>query len=239
MAYFLVRIIVNALAVAFTVAILPGIQLAPDVDNRLITILVYLVLGGLFGLINAFIRPLVLLVTGSLVIWTMGLFTFIINGLLFYLLSYLAPILMVIKYPGILSIIIAGAIMAVTVTILEGIFGLDSPVIDGAGKKSKFYWRWLGLLPKGRRNRIVDNLRLMQVYNTIRRYGIDLIVRATPLAGFRQYMQRIIYRDKEIVTEENAPRMVRLMLQDLGPTYVKLGQMIASRSEILPPEWET
>jgi ubiquinone biosynthesis protein len=237
MAYFLVRIAVNALAVAITVALMPSIQLAPDVDNRLITILVYLVLGGLFGLINAFIRPLVLLITGSLVIWTMGLFTFLINGLLFYLLSYLAPILMVISYPGILSIIIAGAIMAVTVTILEGVFGLDSPVIDGAGR-SKFYWRWFGLLPKDRRNRIVDNLRLMQVYATIRRYGIDLIVGATPLAGFRRSMQRIIYRDKEIVTEENAPRMVRLMLQDLGPTYVKLGQMIASRSEILPPEWE-
>ena len=54
MAYFLVRIAVNAFALALTVLILPGIHLAQDVDNRLITILVYLVLGGLFGLINAF-----------------------------------------------------------------------------------------------------------------------------------------------------------------------------------------
>ncbi|KPK13386.1 MAG: hypothetical protein AMJ56_02085 [Anaerolineae bacterium SG8_19] len=53
----------ECLAVAITVALLSGIQLAPDVDNRLITILVYLILGGLFGLKNAFIRPLVLLVT--------------------------------------------------------------------------------------------------------------------------------------------------------------------------------
>jgi ubiquinone biosynthesis protein len=238
MTYFLVRIAVNALAVAFTVAILPGIQLAPDVDNRLITFLVYLVLGGILGLINAFIRPLVLLVTGSLVIWTMGLFTFLINGFMFYLLSYLVPTLMVINYPGLLSTIFAGAIMAITVTILEGIFGLDSPVIDDAGR-SKFYWRWLGLLPKSQRKRIVDNLRLKQVNDTIRRYSLDILITATPLAGFRHYMQRIIYRDKEIVTEENAPVMVRLMLQELGPTYVKLGQMIASRSEMLPPEWES
>jgi ubiquinone biosynthesis protein len=238
MAYFLVRIAVNAFALALTVLILPGIHLAQDVDNRLITILVYLVLGGLFGLINAFIRPLVLLVTGSLVIWTMGLFTFLINGLLFYLLSYLSPNLIVIDSPGIISLIIAGAIMAATVTILEAIFGLDSPVVEDSGK-SKFYWRWFGALPKGRRNRIVDNLRLMQVYNTIRRYGIDILVSRTPFAGFRHYMQRIIYRDKEIVANESAPVKVRLMLQDLGPTYVKLGQMIASRSEILPPEWET
>lgn len=238
MAYFLVRIAVNGFAVALTVVILPGIQLAPDVENRLISILVYLVLGGLFGLINAFIRPLVLLVTGALVIWTMGLFTFLINGLLFYLLSVLSPNLMVINYPGLLWMIVAGAIMAISVTILEAIFGLDSPVADDLGK-SKFYWRWLGLLPKGRRNRIVDNLRLKQVYDTIRRYSIDILVGATPLAGFRHYMQRIIYRDKKIVTEETAPVTVRLMLQDLGPTYVKLGQMIASRSEMLPEEWES
>jgi ubiquinone biosynthesis protein len=128
--------------------------------------------------------------------------------------------------------------MAITVTILEGIFGLDSPVIDDAGR-SKFYWRWLGLLPKSQRKRIVDNLRLKQVNDTIRRYSLDILITATPLAGFRHYMQRIIYRDKEIVTEENAPVMVRLMLQELGPTYVKLGQMIASRSEMLPPEWES
>ncbi len=238
MAYFIVRIVVNALAVALTVAILPGIQLVPDVDNQLVTILVYLVLGGLFGLINAFIRPLVLLVTGSLVIWTMGLFTFLINGLLFYLLSYLSPNLMVINYPSLLWMIIAGAIMAISVTILEAIFGLDSPVIDDLGK-SKFYWRWLGVLPKGRRNRIVDNLRLKQVYDTIRRYSIDILVSATPLSGFRHYMQRMIYRDKGVATEENPPKMVRLMLQDLGPTFVKLGQMIASRSEVLPEEWES
>jgi hypothetical protein len=48
-AYFLVRIVVNALAVALTVSILPGTQLAPDVDNSVITILVYLVLGGIFS----------------------------------------------------------------------------------------------------------------------------------------------------------------------------------------------
>jgi ubiquinone biosynthesis protein len=238
MAYFLVRLAVNALAVALTVAILPGIQLAPDVDNRLITILVYLILGGIFGLINAFIRPLVLLVTGSLLIWTMGLFTFLINGLLFYLLSYLAPELMVINNPGILWMIVAGAIMAVTVTLLEAIFGLDSPVVEDMGK-SKFYWRWLGMLPKSRRNRIVDNIRLKQVYDTIRRYSLDILIGATPLAGFRRYMQSIIYRDKQIAAEEDPPKMVRLMLQDLGPTYVKLGQMIASRSEILPEEWES
>ena len=237
MIYFIVRVVVNAFAVALTVALTPGIVLAPDLENNFIKLLVYLVLGIVFGLINAWIRPLVLFVTGTLVIWTMGLFTFVINGLMFYLLSILTPNLMIINSPAVLWVILAGAIMGVVVTVLEAIFGLDSPVIDNSGK-SKFYWRWLGLLPKGRRNRIVENIRLKQVYDIIRRYSIDILVGATPLAGFRRYMQRALYPSKRVLAEESPPKAVRLMLQDLGPTYVKLGQMIASRSEILPEEWE-
>ncbi|MEE8567444.1 MAG: AarF/UbiB family protein [Anaerolineales bacterium] len=238
MTYFIIRIVVNALAVALTIVLTPGIVLAPDIENSFITLLVYLVLGTVFGLINAFIRPLVLFVTGSLVIWTMGLFTFVINGLLFYLLSIVTPNLMVINSPALLWAILAGAIMGFVVTILEAIFGLDSPVLDDTGK-SKFYWRWLGLLPKGRRNRIVENIRLKQVYDIIRRYSIDILVGETPLAGFRRYMQRLLYPTKQVVAEESPPKAVRLMLQDLGPTYVKLGQMMASRSEMLPEEWES
>jgi len=180
---------------------------------------------------------LVLFVTGTLVIWTMGLFTFVINGLMFYLLSILTPNLMIINSPAMLWVVLAGAIMGIVVTLLEAIFGLDSPIIDDSGK-SKFYWRWMGLLPKGRRNRIVENIRLKQAYDIIRRYSIDILVGMTPLAGFRRFMQRMLYPSKRILAEENPPKAVRLMLQDLGPTFVKLGQMIASRSEILPVEWK-
>jgi ubiquinone biosynthesis protein len=49
----------------------------------------------------------------------------------------------------------------------------------------------------------------------------------------------LIYPNKQVIIEESAPETVRLMLQELGPTFVKLGQMTASRSEILPPEWQS
>jgi ubiquinone biosynthesis protein len=32
---------------------------------------------------------------------------------------------------------------------------------------------------------------------------------------------------------------MRLMLQELGPTYVKLGQIVSSRADTLPQAWET
>jgi len=237
MVYFLVRLVVNAVAVAVAILLIPGIDIEPNAEYNLSLPVILLILGVLFGLINSFVRPFVLLVTGRLVIWTMGLFIFIINGLLFWVLSYLAPNTLIIKNPSFLWMIVAGAIMGVTVTLLEAVFGLDSPVIDD-DRKSRFYWRWLGLLSTGRRNRLVENLRLAQVYATIRRYGIDLLVDVSPLAGIRRYMQRILYPRKHALIEESAPETVRLMLQELGPMYVKLGQMLASRSEILPEDWQ-
>jgi ubiquinone biosynthesis protein len=41
----------------------------------------------------------------------------------------------------------------------------------------------------------------------------------------------------EPVEELSLPVKVRLMLQELGPTYVKMGQIISSRAEVLPAEW--
>jgi ubiquinone biosynthesis protein len=36
---------------------------------------------------------------------------------------------------------------------------------------------------------------------------------------------------------ESLPSQVREALQELGPTYVKLGQMLSTRPDILPPDW--
>ena len=43
----------------------------------------------------------------------------------------------------------------------------------------------------------------------------------------------------EVIDDPTGPARIRLMLQQLGPTYVKIGQMMASRSDVLPPEWIT
>jgi len=237
MLYFVIRLIANAIAVALTVLLTPGVDLQPNVTGLLYTALGLVLLGLFFGLINSFVRPLALLITGRLVIGTMGLFTLIINGLFFYLLFFIAPDFLVVSEPIFLRSILAGAMMALFVILLEALFGLDSPVIDGSGE-SKFYWRWLAKVPPDYRKTIVANLRLKQDYDTIRRFGLDIMVDFTPLAGFRRFWQRLIYPHKRVVIEESAPETVRLMLQELGPTFVKLGQMAASRSEILPPEWQ-
>ncbi len=36
---------------------------------------------------------------------------------------------------------------------------------------------------------------------------------------------------------QSLPRRARLAMEELGPTFVKLGQILATRSDLLPPEW--
>ncbi len=78
---FLIRVVVNALAIICAAAIVPGIQ----VDGLISAIAAGLVLG----LINAFVRPVLLILTLPITLVTLGLFLLVLNGLCFWLVASL------------------------------------------------------------------------------------------------------------------------------------------------------
>jgi putative membrane protein len=80
MTKFILRWAINAVALYLAVLILPGIDLASGW-------LSILWLALIFGLVNAFLRPLLKLLTCPLIILTLGLFTLLINTFLFWLTS--------------------------------------------------------------------------------------------------------------------------------------------------------
>src|SRR5512145_1318280 len=80
MTKFILRWIINAIALYLAILLLPGI----DLETGLISI-VWLAL--IFGLINALFRPLLKFLTCPLIILTLGLFTLVINTFLFWLTS--------------------------------------------------------------------------------------------------------------------------------------------------------
>lgn len=80
---FLVKILVNGLAVLIASFLLPGVH----VDNMLNAVIVAAVLA----LLNAFIKPLLILFTIPITLFSFGLFLLVINALLIMLADYIVP----------------------------------------------------------------------------------------------------------------------------------------------------
>ncbi len=78
---FLLRLLINGIALYAAVALLNGHGVSPQSTNWLS----FVWLALIFGLINAFVRPILRLLTCPLIILTLGLGTLLINTLLFYL----------------------------------------------------------------------------------------------------------------------------------------------------------
>ncbi|MGH7753434.1 MAG: phage holin family protein, partial [Gemmatimonadales bacterium] len=78
---FLARWLFNAVAIYLTTLIIPGIQVPPP--TPLNTIIAALILG----VVNAFIRPSVLILTLPVNVITLGLFTLVVNTLMLYLVA--------------------------------------------------------------------------------------------------------------------------------------------------------
>lgn len=116
MGKFLLRVIVNAIAIAITASLLPGIHV---VNQDLGTLLI---VGLIFGLVNALIRPIVSLLTCPFVIVTLGLFIFVINGLMLLLTASLSGGRLTVD--GFWWAVGGGIIMGVVGLILESVLGI-------------------------------------------------------------------------------------------------------------------
>jgi putative membrane protein len=82
---FIIRLVINAIALAVTASLLPGIHI---VGNDVSTLLV---IALVFGVVNAIVKPIVAVLTCPLVILTLGLFIFVINALMLLLTAALVP----------------------------------------------------------------------------------------------------------------------------------------------------
>ena len=250
MLYVAARVITNALAVAITVAIMPGIFLNPyvAVENPYLNFLagagIFIVLGALFWGIHVLVWPVILFFTGRIIIWSFGLFLIVLNTFVFYLLQselFVATFtpdydLLVIDEPAWLWMVFGGCGITLILTLLEGAIGLDSPIV-GRPQHSRLYWRVIGRISAGGRNVLAENLRIAQLLDTIVPYLKDIAFDGTPLIVTRQFALRFLHRGRKVAVGETAPETLRLMLEDLGPTFVKLGQIVSTRAEHLPPAY--
>ena len=80
----LLSIVFNAVALYATAMVVPGISFRGNVATLLVA-------GAIFGLFNLIVRPVALLLSIPFLIVTLGLFYFVLNGILLWVASFILP----------------------------------------------------------------------------------------------------------------------------------------------------
>lgn len=80
--------------------------------------------------------------------------------------------------------------------------------------------------------------RVQQIAAVLVRYGFGGLVRRVGMAGALERAGKALHwREPEDLARLEPAARVRRALEELGPTFVKLGQILATRGDLFPPEW--
>ena len=80
----IIRILISAVAVYVASLFIPGIHVSGGAST-------YLIVAIVLGFLNAFIKPILTVLTIPITIVTLGLFLLVLNVLMVYLTAYLVP----------------------------------------------------------------------------------------------------------------------------------------------------
>jgi ubiquinone biosynthesis protein len=83
-----------------------------------------------------------------------------------------------------------------------------------------------------------DLKRLHDISTILIRYGFGDIVRRMGMAGALERAGKVLHWNEptELASLE-PPARVRRALEDMGPTFIKLGQILATRVDLFAPDW--
>jgi putative membrane protein len=114
---FIIAVLVNAAALWVAVTVLEGVHYAGEWYQ-------WLILGLIFGLVNAVVKPIATLLTLPITIVTLGLFLIVLNTLMLYLTSALAgPIAGPFTINSFLDGLLAAIIISIVGTALHFVLG--------------------------------------------------------------------------------------------------------------------
>ena len=83
-----------------------------------------------------------------------------------------------------------------------------------------------------------DFPRLHEIASVLIKYGWGDVVRMLGIANLLERAGRMLHwRSSSDISHLDLPVRIRLALTELGPTFVKLGQILATRVDVFPPAW--
>jgi putative membrane protein len=110
----LIQLLINAIIVFALAYFLPGVHVA-DLTTALLVAIV-------LGLLNTFLKPLLVILTIPVTILTLGLFLLVINALIILLCAYFIKEFIV---DGFLTALIFSILLSISQSLLNGISGSD------------------------------------------------------------------------------------------------------------------
>jgi ubiquinone biosynthesis protein len=80
--------------------------------------------------------------------------------------------------------------------------------------------------------------RMHEITSILIRYGMGDVMRQLGIVSVLERAGRIMHwKESSEILQLEAPVRVRRALEELGPTFVKLGQVMATRVDVFPPNW--
>ncbi len=76
----------------------------------------------------------------------------------------------------------------------------------------------------------------LTINRTLVRYGLDEFLTPTPLAVLRPVARLFSFSFRKSAHDKSRGERLRLALTELGPIYIKLGQMLSTRRDLVPPD---
>jgi putative membrane protein len=108
---FLIRLLLNGVAIFVAAWLIPGLEVSGPMPA--------LIAGAILGLVNALIRPILLVLTFPFTLVTLGLFIFVINAICLGLTAWLVRGLTI---SGFVAAFFGALVVSVVSWILNGLF---------------------------------------------------------------------------------------------------------------------
>jgi ubiquinone biosynthesis protein len=224
----IVRFMMDIAFITIVLAFMPGFRTELDLKLGSIALL-----AVIYGLLNVFVRPVLDLLLMPFVVQTYGLVVMLVDIVIFGLLVLLSGSL---EASSFWQVLVGG--MALGVLRLSGIgfLGLTPPIVptDGGLHLQRTELGFVRFSETAE-----ERLRLLRVRQMLQFHGIDALFDGDgSIARFRRRLQTWLWKPEFPLERVPPPVRFRLLLQDLGPTYVKIGQIISSQARTLPVEWQ-
>ena len=117
----LLRILINAAALLLAAALLPSIYF---VDRSLVTLFL---MAFALGVLNAFVKPIIQVLTLRFIFASYGLIVVLINTLMMYLLAFLFPERFAVD--KFIWALVGGALIGSVGGLLESLLGVTPPIV--------------------------------------------------------------------------------------------------------------